>query len=366
MARRAAVALVLILDAVALVVCHEVGVRAAAGDYGRGRCIGRRNNTVLGDPRHNPLAALALAALLIRQSEALGLRLIARALAAARRLSRALGRGGPHRLAVHVLVHRLECAAFVAVLIFEHQTLALGVIALALIHPPFAVRDVGVAIAAARLERRRRRRFNQALHIHYAVDDEMARARPLALCSARARIAHRVRLERVALAAAHLLGRRRRLGGRHLTVARVIRHQKRAAHVLTALLGGGLGAAVILFVVIAVAAARRLSGRLRRRGPQRLAVHVLVHRLEHAARHAVLIDLLQALAFRVKTRARVLPPLRVRARRVHVAAAGLLRRLRGAKGAFIIHITVFDEVAARRALALIARRALVAHRVGFV
>jgi len=289
MARRAAVALVLILDAVALVVCHEVGVRAAAGDYGRGRCIGRRNNTVLGDPRHNPLAALALAALLIRQSEALGLRLIARALAAARRLSRALGRGGPHRLAVHVLVHRLECAAFVAVLIFEHQTLALGVIALALIHPPFAVRDVGVAIAAARLERRRRRGFNQALHIHYAADDEMARARPLALCPRRARIAHRVRLKRIALTAAHLLGRRRRLGrGKHAVLG-VIRFQKRAAHVLAAIPIRGLRASVVAFVAIGVVAtARRVggSGRFWRR--RRIHADVAAH-IAHLAPAALIV-----------------------------------------------------------------------------
>merc|ERR1719320_474476 len=73
--------------------------------------------------RLHKLTALRLAlGLVVVVAAALIVRFVAIATAAARG---GLGRGGPHRLAVHVLVHRLERTALVAIVVLEHQTLAL-------------------------------------------------------------------------------------------------------------------------------------------------------------------------------------------------------------------------------------------------
>merc|ERR1719204_958084 len=196
---------------------------------------------------------------------------------------------------------------------------------------------------------------------------ELALAGALALVTPDLVAAHLVRLGGIAVAAAHLNRRGRRRGRRHLAVAVVVGDQELAAHVLAARAVRRLGAAVVGLVAVAAVAAAHLLRRGRRRGPQRLAVHVLVHRLEHAARRAVAVRLLQALALRREADAHRLVALAVRHFRVDEAAARLLGRLRRAEVAiaFLQH-AVLDKVAARRALALRPRQPAVAHVVGLV
>jgi len=326
LARRARVALVLVLDGVALVLRLQAVAPAAARRRRGGRSIGGGHITVAGILRHQKGAALLLAArLVIVQFAAFVVRFVAVAHAAADRLRRG-GRGGPHCLAVLVLAERLKVATRLAIVIRQHQALLLGAELFAALHPALAVRDVGVTVAAAGLRRRIRVHVPHAVDFEGAPFDEMAR---------RAAVALVLILDAVALVVCHEVGcsaaaRRRGGGGSvsggHLAIARVIRHQKAAAHVLAARLRGGFGATIVRFVAIAVAAARRLSRRLGRGGPQHRAVAILIHRLEHAARHSVAVRQHQTLALSAERDARLLVFLAVRLVGVDVAAARLLRR----------------------------------------
>merc|ERR1719204_1023592 len=360
LARRAPVAPVHIQQVVTRVVGRARGALAAPR---RLRGGGRGDHAVhFGDAAAHELAArrAALAVLAVVEADALGLVPEARALAAAR-LRRGGRRRGPHHRAVHVLVHRLERAARHAVAVRQLQALPLRLERDARVLVLFAVRLVRVDVAAARLLGRRR--LERAVGVRSG-DPLNARRRSLALGARVASQAHFLAHLAVRLAAAHLLRRGWRLGGGHDAVARVVGHEEAAAHVLAAVAVQGAESPVVGLVAVVAVAAAHLLRRGRRRGPQHRAVHVLVHRLEHAARHAVLVRLHQTLALREKGNAHRLVALAVRHVGVDVAAARLRRRLRGAVVALAgLQRAALHEVAARRALAQLARRPFVAHRV---
>merc|ERR1719295_606723 len=353
-ARRAAVALIRIRDLVARLIGSAARTFAAARRHCRGRRLRRGDIAITVVVRLHEITALALALLSVAiKAAAFVIRFVAVSVAAARRVRRRRG-GGPQHRAVLVLVHRLKHA------VIELETFAFSTHRSARRLVFLAVLLIWVDVAAARLLGRRLRQ--RAIRVG-SRDPFHARRRLFALFARVACQAHVLALLRVRFAAALLFGRRRRRGRGHLAIARIIRHQERAAHVLAFALRRRPRAFAVGFVAVAIAAARRLSRRLRRRRPQRLAVHVFVHRLEHAARHSAVVGQEQTVALREIARARVLPALAVCARGVHVAAAGLCGRLGRAKCAFVIHIAVFDKVTARRALALLARQAAVAHVV---
>merc|ERR1719495_1141919 len=228
-ARRAPVALVHVLDGIARVVRCAARAFAAARHRRSGRRLGRGHIALLGVLRHHKGAALLLAArTVLVHFAALIVRLVAVAHAAARRLSRRLRRGGPHRLAVLILAERLEHAARHTIAVEQHRALLLGAEFLALIHPALAVRRVGVAVAAARL-RWRIRHLPRALIVEVAKVDELARRALVALVLVLDGVALLVARQTVALAAARHLRRRRRLGRGHVAIAVIVRLQKVAA-----------------------------------------------------------------------------------------------------------------------------------------
>merc|ERR1719420_1629 len=272
MARARAFAPVATLHLVAAVVGARAIALAAARLLGRRRG-GRRGRgqhavvVVVGD---HPLAALALAARLVQQRRALGLRL-EREAAAAARLLRGGGRGGPHHLAVHVLAERLERAARHTVRVRQLQALALGEEGLTAVHPALAVRRLRVAVAAARLDRRR---VHHAVDLEHAVRNEVARARALAHVARLAPVAYVVGAGVVAFAAAGLLGGRgRRRRGDDAVLGLSAAHELAAAAlaVVAVVEAEALG---LVLVARALAAARLDRGR-GRRGPQQRAVVAL-------------------------------------------------------------------------------------------
>merc|ERR1719420_54686 len=360
-ARRRAVALALRV----LLVAHVLprgAVRLAAARRHRGRGGGRSRRGQLADRLilgQHPLAVLALAGGLILEPEALGLRLV-RVAAAAARLLGGGRRRGPQLAAVVALAERLEHAARLPIGIGQHQAVLFGVEGRAALLPTLAVRRVRVDVAAARLNRRR---VDHAVHLQHAAADKVARTRALALVATLHLVAAVVGAWAVALAAARLLGRgRRRSRGRSQdAVIVVVGEHPLAALALAAGLIQQLHALVLRLVREAAAAARLLRGG-GRGGPHHLAVHVLAERLPRAARHTVRVRQLQALALGVERFAAVHPALAVRRLRVAEAAARLDRgRFHHAVD---LEHAVRDEVARARALAHVARLAPVAHVVG--
>merc|ERR1719471_1123210 len=236
---------------------------AAALLLGRGRRLGRGHLAVLRILRHQEAAAHALAAVAVRGARALVVGLVAVAAVAAAHLLGGRRRGRPHRLAVLVLAERLERAALLAVVVLEHQALRLGGERLAALHPALAVRSVRVAVAAARLLRRLRR-LEGAVLLEHAELDERARGAVVALVLLRDRVALLGGGHARARAAARHHRRGRRLSRGHLAVARVVGHQEAAAHVLTLVPARGARALRVGLVAIAAVAAAHLLGRGRR------------------------------------------------------------------------------------------------------
>merc|ERR1719445_22786 len=225
-----------LLDAVVELLLAHVRVAAARllgrGRRRRGGRLRRRgDDAVIRVVGEHPVAALALALALLRRLEALVVALVAVAVAAAGRHRRRLGGGGPHLLAVLVLAERLPVAAIVAIVVGEHQAVALGEEGLARSHPARRVGRVGVAVAAARLGRRLRG-AEVALVVERAALDPVARGHAVARLAVQLAVALLIRLERVALAAA-------------LGLALVLR--------------GGLETLVVALVAVAVAAAGQHS-----------------------------------------------------------------------------------------------------------
>merc|ERR1719204_2916472 len=331
------------LVAAHLALLHALAV-AAAWLLSGSRRLSRRELAVARVVCHEEATAHALAARAVGGASALVVGLVAVGVAAADLLG-GRRRGRPHRLAVLVLAHRLERAALLAVVILEHQTLALGGERLARLHPALAVRDVGVAVAAAWILRRLRRR-EHAVDVEDAERDEGARRAAVALIRVSDGVARVVRRAARAFAAA---GRRRggrRLGGGDHAVVLVVGEEPLAALALTARLIREPEALGLRFVARALAAARRRRGGCRR-GPHHREVHVLVHRLERAARYAIRIRQLEAVALGEEADARFLVLFAVRLVRVDVAAAGLLGWFRRREQALVVHRAVHDEVAAR-------------------
>merc|ERR1719153_689080 len=256
------------LVAAHFVLLHALTV-AAAQFLRRGRRGGRRHLAVARVVGDQELATHVLAAIAVRGARALVVGLVAVAAVAAAHLFR--GRGGrrPHRLAVLVLAQRLEHAARLAVVVLEHRALRLGAELLALLHPALAVRNVGVAVAAARLLGRHRLREHAVL-IQNAERDEGARRAAVALARVLDGVARVVRRAASAFAASGRHRRGRRGGGGHLAVARVVRDQEAAAHVLAAGAVRGASALVVGLVAVGVAAAD-LLGRGGGRRPHSLA-----------------------------------------------------------------------------------------------
>merc|ERR1719204_2949326 len=337
---------------------------AAAHLHRRGRRRGCRHLAVGVVVRHQELAAHVLAARAVRRLGAAVVGLVAVAVVAAAHLLRRRRGGRPHRLAVLVLAERLEIAARLAVVVLEHQALRLCAEGLAALHPALAVCDVGVAVAAARLLRRLRR-VESAIDLEDAEVDELARRARVALVLVIDGVALGVGGKAVALAAARHRRRGRRVGGGHLAVARVIRDQEAAAHVLAAGAVGGASAFVVGLVAVGVAAAD-LLGRGGGRRPHRLAVLVLAERLERAARLAVVILQHQALRLEAERLAGLHPALAVRDVGVAVAAARLLRLLSRVRleNAVDVELAVLKELARRAAVALVLVLDVVALVVG--
>merc|ERR1719403_414808 len=152
---------------------------AAARRRCRGRRLGGGDDAVVGVIGNQKAAAHVLAAGAVRGARTFLVGFVAVGVAAADLLSRR-GRRGPHRLAILVLAQWLEIAARLAIVVGEHQTLVLGAEFLALLHPALAVRNVGVAVAAAGLGRRLRRR-EHALIVDVAKRNECARRTTVAL-----------------------------------------------------------------------------------------------------------------------------------------------------------------------------------------
>merc|ERR1719385_165828 len=151
-ARRAAFALVAALAHIALIKCLGRIAHAAAWLLGGGR---GGEHAVVRVIRLDPLAVGTRAFHCVLDSEALGLSLVRRSAAAARRLRRR-GRGGPQQRTIVAIDEVLPRAAVIAIAVRQHQTLALRVIARARLHPSLAVRRIGIAIAAARIDSRYR------------------------------------------------------------------------------------------------------------------------------------------------------------------------------------------------------------------
>merc|ERR1719204_2539595 len=235
-ARRAAVALVRVGDGIARVIRRAARALAAARRLRRGRRLGGRLLAVARVVGHQELAAHVLAASAVRGAPALVVGFVAVVAVAAANL---LGCGrcrGPHRLAILVLTHRLECAALLAVVVLEHQALALGGERLARLHPALAVRDVGVAVAAAWILRRLSR-GEHAVNVENAERDERARRAAVALIRVRDGVARVVARAARAFAAAGRRRRGRRVGGGDHAVVFVIGHEPLAALALAARTG---------------------------------------------------------------------------------------------------------------------------------
>merc|ERR1719204_1956423 len=171
---------------------------------------------------------------------------------------------------------------------------------------------------------------------------ELALSAALALVAADLVAAHFILLHALAVAAARLLRGGRRLSRRELAVARVVCHEEAAAHALAACAVGGAPALVVGLVAVGVAAADLLGGRRRGR-PHRLAVLVLAQRLERTALNTVVVLEHQALRLGAERLARLHPALAVRRVGVAVAAARLLRRLRRWEHAVLVENAKRDE-----------------------
>merc|ERR1719445_893036 len=352
--------------ALALVAAHFVGAHlvglgrvavAASGLLGGGgeheRAVG-----VLSGAEHALAAHVALVRVLVEG----GAHFVAggRVTVAAARLDRGGGRGGPELRAVVGLTLLLEHAARLSVLVGQQQAVALVAERGARRHPALAVRRVGVAVAAAGVLGRRRRVLAQR---RVVAEEPRARRRAVALALRVLHVAHVLPLRAVGLAAA---GRHRgRGGGRRrggqLAVLLIVGHQPLAVLALARRLILEPEALGLRLVRVSAAAAWLLRGG-GRRGPQLRAVVALAERLEHAARLSVGVGEHRAVLLGVEGRAALLPALAVRRVRVDVAAARLARRL--VHDAVLGHVAAADEVARARALALFAALHLVAALVG--
>merc|ERR1719507_302781 len=213
------------------------------------------------------------------------------------------------------------------------------------------IRLCRIAVAAARLDRVRRLRVRT---VGVGARTEFARVVTLTLRTPDLIRAHFILLHALAVATAELDRRRGRRGRGHFAVRRIVGDEERTAHRLTFRLRSGARAFVIRFVaVLAVAAARGLSRRLRRRGPHRFAVLVLAERLEHTARGAVAIRQHRALALSAELFAFLHPTRAVADRGVSVATARILGRLRQRELTVLLNDAKRNECARRAAVALV-------------
>merc|ERR1719445_2630076 len=189
----------LALVAADLVGAHLVGLGrvavAASGLLGGGgeheRAVG-----VLSGAEHALAAHVALVRVLVEG----GAHFVARGRSSTRaaRLDRGGGRGGPELRAVVGLTLLLEHAARLSVLVGQQQAVALVAERGARRHPALAVRRVGVAVAAAGVLGRRRRVLAQR---RVVAEEPRARRRAVALALRVLHVAHVLPLRAVSLAA---------------------------------------------------------------------------------------------------------------------------------------------------------------------
>merc|ERR1719403_86267 len=207
---------------------------AAARCRCRGRRLGGGDDAVVGVIGNQKAAAHVLAAGAVRGARTFLVGFVAVGVTAADLLSRRGGRW-PHRFAILVLAEWLKVATRLAIVVGEHQTLLLGAEFLALLHPALAVRNVGVAVAAAGLRWRFGRR-EHAIDIDNAKRNECARRAAVALIRIRDLVARFIRSAARAFAAARRHCRGRRLGGGDIAIAVVVRLHEMAALTLALLL----------------------------------------------------------------------------------------------------------------------------------